>query len=92
MRYCEIAVPSHSDTINNSSESVNNSSESVPSHSDTINNASKPISAAKDCIDIPMSEMLELSLTHAFVTHKYPVTLSVHYVLLRVGTDSKISR
>ena len=68
MRYCEIAVPSHSDTINNSSESVNNSSESVPSHSDTINNASKPISAAKDCIDIPMSEMPELSLAHAFVT------------------------
>ena len=30
--------------------------------------ASKPISAAKDCIDIPMSEMPELSLAHAFVT------------------------
>jgi hypothetical protein len=41
--------------------------------------ASKPISAAKDCIVIPMSEMLELSLTHAFVTHKYPVTLPVHF-------------
>ena len=37
--------------------------------------ASKPIPAAKDCIDIPMSEMQELSLAHAFVTHKFPVTL-----------------
>ena len=41
--------------------------------------ASKPIPAAKDCIDIPMSEMPELSLAHAFVTHKFPVTLPVHY-------------
>ncbi len=30
--------------------------------------ASKPIPAAKDCIDIPMSEMPELSLADAFVT------------------------
>ena len=41
--------------------------------------ASKPISAAKDCIDIPMSGMPELSLADAFVTHKFPVTLTVHY-------------
>ena len=26
-----------------------------------------------------MSEMPELSLAHAFVTHKFPVTLPVHY-------------
>ena len=31
---------------------------------------SKPFSAAKDYLDIPMSEMQELSLEHAFVIHK----------------------
>jgi hypothetical protein len=41
--------------------------------------ASKPLSAAKDCLDIPMSEMQELSLAHSFVTHKFPVTLPAHY-------------
>jgi hypothetical protein len=41
--------------------------------------ASKPLSAANDCLDIPMSEMQELSLAHAFVTHKFPVTLPAHY-------------
>jgi hypothetical protein len=39
----------------------------------------KPLSASTDCLDIPMSEMQELSLAHAFVTHKIPVTLPVHY-------------
>jgi hypothetical protein len=41
--------------------------------------ASEPLSAAKDGLDIPMSEMQELSLSHAFVTHKFPVTLPAHY-------------
>jgi hypothetical protein len=41
--------------------------------------ASKPLSAAKDCLDIPMSQIQELSLAHAFVTHKFPVTLPAHY-------------
>jgi hypothetical protein len=41
--------------------------------------ASKPLSAAKDCLDISMPEMQELSLAHAFVTHKFPVTLPAHY-------------
>jgi hypothetical protein len=40
---------------------------------------SKPSSAAKDYLDIPMSEMQELSLAHAFVTHKLQVTLPAHY-------------
>ena len=40
---------------------------------------SKPLSAAKDYLDIPMSEMKELSLAHAFVIHKLPVTLPAHY-------------
>ena len=51
--------------------------------------ASKPISAAKDCIDIPMSDMPELLLAHAFVTHKFPVTLLVHYNPAGMPTDSK---
>ena len=41
--------------------------------------APNPLSASTDCLDIPMSEMQELSLAHAFVTHKIPVTLPVHY-------------
>jgi hypothetical protein len=40
---------------------------------------SKPLSAAKDYLDIPMSEMQELSLAHAFVIHKLQVTLPAHY-------------
>jgi hypothetical protein len=36
---------------------------------------SKPLSAAKDYLDITMSEIQELSLAHAFVTHKFQVTL-----------------
>ena len=39
----------------------------------------KPSSAVKDYLDIPMSEMQELSLAHAFVNHKLPVTLPAHY-------------
>ncbi len=30
-------------------------------------------------LDLPMSEMQELSLAHSFVTHNFPVTLSAHY-------------
>jgi hypothetical protein len=40
---------------------------------------SKPLSAAKDSLDIAMSEMQELLLVHAFVTHKLQVTLPAHY-------------
>jgi hypothetical protein len=40
---------------------------------------SKPLSAAKDYLDIPMSEMQELLLAHAFVTHKFQVTLPARY-------------
>ena len=40
---------------------------------------SKPSSAVKDYLDIPMSEMQELLLVHAFVTHKLQVTLPAHY-------------
>jgi hypothetical protein len=40
---------------------------------------SKPLSAANDYLDIPISEMQELSLAHAFVIHKLQVTLPAHY-------------
>jgi hypothetical protein len=39
----------------------------------------KPLSASTDCLDILMSEMQGLSLAHAFVTHKIPFALPVHY-------------
>jgi hypothetical protein len=39
----------------------------------------KPLSAAYDYLDIPISEMQELSLAHAFVIHNLQVTLPAHY-------------
>jgi hypothetical protein len=39
----------------------------------------RAIALTNDDLDIPMSEMHELSLARAFVAHKFPVTLPAHY-------------
>jgi hypothetical protein len=39
----------------------------------------RAIARTNDDLDIPISEMHELSLAHAFVARKFPVTLPAHY-------------
>jgi hypothetical protein len=44
-----------------------------------LTSSSKQPLTISDSLDLPMSEIPELLLTQAFVTHKFPVTLPVHY-------------